>query len=92
MAPSAVTMPQLGETVTEGTLTRWLLQVGEQVSVGQALFEVATDKVDTEVPSSFTGELIQILVQEGETVPVGHTLALISGSDADVAAPTRLPT
>lgn len=90
MAPSAVTMPQLGETVTEGTLTRWLLRVGERVTVGQAFFEVATDKVDTEVPSSFTGEVIEILVQEGETVPVGHTLALVRGADDDVTASTQL--
>ena len=62
-------MPQLGETVTEGTITRWLKQVGDAVAVDDALFEVSTDKVDTEVPSAYAGVLRQILVPEGETVP-----------------------
>src|SRR5689334_25219548 len=76
-----VTMPQLGETVTEGTITRWLKNVGDQVAEDEVLFEVSTDKVDSEVPSPAAGYLSEILVQEGETVDVGAKLAVIS-SDA----------
>ncbi len=73
-------MPQLGETVTEGTITRWWKQVGEAVAVDDVLFEVSTDKVDTEVPSAHAGFLRSILVAEGETVPVGTHLAVITES------------
>ena len=65
-------MPQLGETVTEGTITRWLKQVGDPIAVDDVLFEVSTDKVDTEVPSAFAGVLRQILVPEGDTVADRH--------------------
>ena len=68
-------MPQLGETVTEGTIVRWLKQVGDAVAVDDPLFEVSTDKVDTEVPSAFAGYLRPILVAEGDTVPIGTPLA-----------------
>ncbi len=71
-------MPQLGETVTEGTITRWLKQVGEPVAEDDVLFEVSTDKVDSEVPSPVTGFIAEILVAEGETVDVGTKLAVIS--------------
>jgi pyruvate dehydrogenase E2 component (dihydrolipoamide acetyltransferase) len=71
-------MPQLGETVTEGTITRWLKQVGDPVAIDEALFEVSTDKVDSEVPSPASGYLSEILVAEGETVAVGTTLAVVS--------------
>ncbi len=71
-------MPQLGETVTEGTITRWLKQVGDQVNEDEVLFEVSTDKVDSEVPSPATGYVTEILVPEGETVDVGVRLAVIS--------------
>ena len=64
-------MPQLGETVTEGTITRWFKQVGERVEVDEPLFEVSTDKVDSEVPAPEAGVITEIVVQEGETVPVG---------------------
>jgi len=83
-------MPQLGETVTEGTITRWLKQPGDAVAVDDALFEVSTDKVDTEVPSAHAGVLRQILVPEGETVPIGTPLAVITDSaddPVDVAGP-----
>src|SRR5437660_5853985 len=70
-------MPQLGETVTEGTVTRWLKQVGEQVAPDELIFEVSTDKVDSEVPSPGGGYLTEILVPEGETVPVGTRLAVL---------------
>src|SRR3954453_8326800 len=73
-----ITMPQLGETVTEGTITRWMKQVGDQVAEDEVLFEVSTDKVDSEVPSPTSGFLTEILVQEGETVDVGARLAVIS--------------
>src|SRR4051794_32265816 len=73
-----ITMPQLGETVTEGTITRWLKNVGDPVAEDEVLFEVSTDKVDSEVPSPASGFLSEILVQEGETVDVGARLAVIS--------------
>jgi pyruvate dehydrogenase E2 component (dihydrolipoamide acetyltransferase) len=73
-----VTLPQLGETVTEGTITRWFKKVGEAVSADEPLFEVSTDKVDTEVPSPVAGVLTEIRVSEGETVPVGTVIGVIS--------------
>ena len=75
-----ITMPQLGETVTEGTITRWAKQVGDRVEEDEVLFEVSTDKVDSEVPSPAAGVLAEILVQEGETADVGARLAVISDS------------
>src|SRR5688500_2378413 len=78
-----ITMPQLGETVTEGTITKWMKQVGDKVEEDEVLFEVSTDKVDSEVPSPSGGYLSEILVQEGETADVGATLAVISDSPPD---------
>ncbi len=75
-------MPQLGETVTEGTITRWLKQPGEPVAADEPLFEVSTDKVDSEVPSPVAGVLREILVPEGETVAVGVPLAVIDETGA----------
>ena len=75
-----ITMPQLGETVTEGTITKWFKRVGDEVSEDEPLFEVSTDKVDSEFPSPAGGYLAEILVQEGETVDVGAKLAVISDS------------
>jgi pyruvate dehydrogenase E2 component (dihydrolipoamide acetyltransferase) len=81
-------MPQLGETVTEGTITRWLKQVGDAVAEDEVLFEVSTDKVDSEVPSPAGGVLSEILVAEGDTVDVGTRLAVISdGATAPTPAP-----
>src|SRR3712207_6003100 len=77
--PTSVTMPALGESVTEGTVTRWLKQEGEQVEVDEPLLEVSTDKVDTEIPSPAAGVLTKILVSEDETVEVGAELAVIGG-------------
>jgi 2-oxoglutarate dehydrogenase E2 component (dihydrolipoamide succinyltransferase) len=89
-APSAsgtiITMPALGESVTEGTVTRWLKNVGDSVAVDEALLEVSTDKVDTEIPSPVAGTLISIDVAVDSTVPVGARLAVIGGAGA-VAAP-----
>ena len=79
---TAVKMPQLGETVIEGTILKWLKQEGDQVALDEPLFEISTDKVDTEVPSSAAGTLTKILVPEGETVAVGTELAEISEAGA----------
>ena len=76
-----VTLPQLGETVTEGTITQWFKRVGERVTEDEPLFEVSTDKVDTEVPSPVSGVLIEIRVEEGETVDVGSVIAVVGGAD-----------
>src|SRR5947199_2163244 len=75
-----VVMPQMGVSVSEGTITKWLKSEGEQVEADEALLEISTDKVDTEVPSPASGTLTQILVQEGETVEVGAKLAQIGGA------------
>jgi pyruvate dehydrogenase E2 component (dihydrolipoamide acetyltransferase) len=83
--PTSVTMPALGESVTEGTVTRWLKQEGEQVAVDEPLLEVSTDKVDTEIPSPAAGVLTKILVAEDETVEVGAELAVIGGEDGGSA-------
>ncbi|MEA2292280.1 MAG: hypothetical protein QOF17_1303, partial [Solirubrobacteraceae bacterium] len=83
--PTSVTMPALGESVTEGTVTRWLKQEGEQVEVDEPLLEVSTDKVDTEIPSPAAGVLTKILVAEDETVEVGAELAVIGGGDGGSA-------
>ena len=83
----AVNMPQLGESVTEGTVTRWLKKEGEHVTVDEPLLEVSTDKVDTEIPSPASGILRGITVDEDETVAVGAQLAVIEEQGADAAAP-----
>jgi pyruvate dehydrogenase E2 component (dihydrolipoamide acetyltransferase) len=77
-----VVMPQMGVSVSEGTITKWLKSEGDQVEADEALLEISTDKVDTEVPSPASGTLTQILVQEGETVEVGTKLAQIGGAPA----------
>jgi pyruvate dehydrogenase E2 component (dihydrolipoamide acetyltransferase) len=77
-----VTLPALGESVTEGTVTRWLKQVGDEVSVDEPLLEVSTDKVDTEIPSPVAGTLLEIKVEEDETVEVGAELAIVGSGDA----------
>ncbi len=83
-----IELPQLGETVTEGTITQWFKAVGDTVEVDEPLFEVSTDKVDSEVPSTAAGVLTEIRVPEGETVDVGTVLAVVSDSaDAASAAP-----
>jgi len=74
-----VTMPQLGETVTEGTVLRWLVKVGDQVREDDPILEISTDKVDTEVPSPFAGKVTNLLVEEGETVEVGAGLLELNG-------------
>ncbi len=81
-----VVMPQMGVSVSEGTITKWLKQVGEPIKADESLLEISTDKVDTEVPSPASGVVAEILVQEGETVEVGTKLAVIAPEGAEVAA------
>jgi len=85
----SVSMPQLGESVTEGTVTRWLKKEGERVEVDEPLLEVSTDKVDTEIPSPASGILRSIAVDEDETVAVGAQLAVIEDSETSDSAPTQ---
>ena len=82
-----ITLPQLGETVTEGTITRWFKKVGDAVAADEPLFEVSTDKVDTEVPSPISGTLTEIRVKEGDTVAVGTVIAVVGAANAATAAP-----
>ncbi|MFH7599098.1 biotin/lipoyl-containing protein, partial [Streptomyces racemochromogenes] len=92
--PVSVTLPALGESVTEGTVTRWLKAEGERVEADEPLLEVSTDKVDTEIPSPVSGILASIKVAEDETVEVGAELAIIddgSGAAAPAAAPAAEP-
>src|SRR5690242_9935084 len=88
----SVVMPQLGESVTEGTVTRWLKKEGERVTADEPLLEVSTDKVDTEIPSPASGILRGIAVDEDETVAVGAQLAVIEDSAAaEAPAPAAAP-
>src|SRR6185503_10175795 len=86
-------MPQMGVSVSEGTVTRWLKQAGDAISRDEPLLEISTDKVDTEVPSPGEGVVAEIRVQEGETVEVGTVLALIrpAGGEAAPSGPTPAP-
>jgi pyruvate dehydrogenase E2 component (dihydrolipoamide acetyltransferase) len=88
--PVSVTMPRLGESVTEGTITRWLKQEGDRVEADEPLLEVSTDKVDTEIPAPAAGVLSRIVVREDETAEVGSELAIIAGDgeSPDAAAAT----
>jgi pyruvate dehydrogenase E2 component (dihydrolipoamide acetyltransferase) len=88
-----ITLPQLGETVTEGTITRWFKKVGDTIAADEPLFEVSTDKVDTEVPSPVAGTLTEIRVAEGETVAVGTVIAVVGAAGAApvAAAPAPAP-
>jgi pyruvate dehydrogenase E2 component (dihydrolipoyllysine-residue acetyltransferase) len=86
-----VVMPQMGVSVSEGTITKWLKQQGEEVQADEPLLEISTDKVDTEVPSPGSGVLTAILVQEGETVDVGTKLAIIGGDGAQAQAQEAPP-
>ncbi|MCX6443558.1 MAG: 2-oxoglutarate dehydrogenase, E2 component, dihydrolipoamide succinyltransferase [Actinobacteria bacterium] len=86
-AGTVITMPALGESVSEGTVTRWLKNVGDSVAVDEALLEVSTDKVDTEIPSPVAGTLLAIDVAVDTTVPVGARLGLIGAANGSVAGP-----
>ncbi|MCY7413298.1 MAG: dihydrolipoamide succinyltransferase, partial [Salinibacterium sp.] len=87
----SVNLPALGESVTEGTVTRWLKKVGDRVEVDEPLVEVSTDKVDTEIPSPVAGILEAILVAEDETVEVGTALATVGDGSGAAAAPATAP-
>src|ERR1035441_3673471 len=93
--PTTITMPQLGETVTEGTVAQWLKKVGDSVEKYEAFVEVSTDKVNAEVTSEVTGVIRELLVKEGETVATGTAIAIIdevgaaSGGNAPVAEPAQ---
>ena len=86
-----IVLPELGESVTEGTVTRWLKQIGDTVEVDEALLEISTDKVDTEIPSPVAGVLQEILAAEDETVEVGAVLARVGSGAAPAAAPAEAP-
>ncbi|HOT79997.1 MAG TPA: E3 binding domain-containing protein, partial [Microthrixaceae bacterium] len=86
-----IVMPQLGESVTEGTITKWFKQVGDHVAEDETLFEVSTDKVDSEVPSPSAGYITEIKVPEGETVDVGTVLLVLADSPAGGAAAADAP-
>ena len=80
--PTPVVMPQMGESLSEGTVTKWYKKVGEKVERDEPLFEISTDKVDTEIPAPASGVLEKILVQEGETVAVETVVGVIGSGDA----------
>src|SRR5690349_11286636 len=81
-----VVMPQMGESIAEGTITRWLVKVGDKVERDQPLFEISTDKVDAEIPSPAAGTLLEIRNKEGETVPVNQVVAVIGEAGEQPAA------
>ena len=82
-----VVMPQMGESIVEGTLTKWLKKPGERVERDEPLFEISTDKVDTEIPSPAAGTLAEVLVEEGKTVSINSVVARISEGNGAAAAP-----
>ena len=89
--PTDVILPQMGESITEGTITKWRISVGDEVERDDPLFDLATDKVDTEVPAAITGRLAEILVPEGETVPVNTVVARIAAPGESSAPPPAAP-
>src|SRR6185369_1236520 len=86
-AATPIVMPQMGESITEGTVSKWLKAVGDTIEKDEPLLEISTDKVDAEVPSPAAGKLLEIRVNEGETVEVGAVLALV-GAEGAVSSPT----
>src|SRR6266568_200357 len=82
-----VVMPQMGESIAEGTIVRWIKKVGDQVARDEPLFEISTDKVDAEIPSPAAGVVSEIRVKEGETVPVNSVVAIIGPSASAAEAP-----
>src|SRR6185503_286865 len=86
MARVDVLMPQMGESITEGTLSKWLKKLGDEVKRDEPLFEISTDKVDAEIPAPTAGVLAEIMVQEGQTVPV-QTLVAVLETDKGAAVP-----
>ena len=88
LVPADIIMPQMGESITEGTITKWRVSVGDTVERDDPLFDIATDKVDTEVPAALTGRLVEILVPEGETVTVNTVVGRIA-AEGEVWSPTQ---
>src|SRR6266498_3495719 len=90
-----VVMPQMGESIAEGTITKWLKKIGEHVERDEPLFEISTDKVDAEIPSPAAGTLSEVRFKEGDTVEVNSVVAVLDGgstdADADVRAAVALP-
>src|SRR5713101_244870 len=84
--PTNVIMPQMGESIAEGTITKWLKKVGERVERDEPLFEISTDKVDAEIPSPAAGTLTEIRFKEGDTVEVNTVVAVLDGDGAKPAA------
>src|SRR5689334_23790824 len=89
--PVNVVMPQMGESVAEGTVVRWIKKIGDAVERDEPLFEISTDKVDAEIPSPAAGTLTAIHVTEGQTVPVDTIVAIIAQSGEAAAAPPAVP-
>jgi len=89
--PTNVVMPQMGESIAEGTIVRWIKKVGEDVDRDEPLFEISTDKVDAEIPSPAAGRLAEIRVKEGETVPVNSVVAVIGGAGEAITAAPAAP-
>ncbi len=85
--PTNVVMPQMGESIAEGTIVRWIKKIGDPVDRDEPLFEISTDKVDAEIPSPAAGVLTDIKAKEGDTVPVNSVVAVIGG-DSVTSAPT----
>src|SRR2546430_1670587 len=91
MARIDVLMPQMGESIAEGTLSKWLKKLGDEVKRDEPLFEISTDKVDAEIPAPAAGKLVEIKVQEGQTVPVQTLVAVLeTDKNAAVSAPAAL--
>src|SRR5262247_3787293 len=90
MAKIDVVMPQMGESIAEGTLSKWLKKVGDPVKRDEPIFEISTDKVDAEIPASSSGVLVEILVTEGQTVPVQTVVARLE-TDVAAAVPASTP-
>src|SRR4051794_17174460 len=86
-----VVMPQMGESIVEGTLTKWLKKPGEHIERDEPLFEISTDKVDTEIPSPAAGTLSEVLVEEGKTVGINTVVARIDEGGGAAAAPAATP-
>src|ERR1700685_724720 len=86
-----VIMPQMGESIFEGTITKWLKKAGDKIERDEPLFEISTDKVDAEIPSPSAGVLKEIKVNEGQTVPIQTVVAVIDGAGSAAAAPAPAP-
>src|SRR5271163_97985 len=89
--PTDVVMPQMGESITEGTITKWLKKVGDSVQRDEPLFEISTDKVDAEIPSPVAGTLSEIKVPEGSTVTINTVVAVIGGAAGKAAPAAAAP-